>query len=177
MFIDGSHNLAATLVLMYNSYQRLFINPYTPGNAWVRSQHCGNWCPGAKAPGHQHPQCWVNIHCIGPISYRILHLWCTTLENKIRFGKKWPSRLRVNHHIQSSTIIMWSHKTLYCINTAASGTKLNQRLNSQKTPHTSPSRASYLVSFGRIWMKINCVITALHCTCCTNMSCCGTAHL
>ena len=26
---------------------------------------------------------------------RILHLWCTTLENKITFWKKWLSRLRV----------------------------------------------------------------------------------
>ena len=46
-----------------------FVNPWTPGNAWVRSQHCGYWCPGAKAPGHQYPQCWLNIHCIGPVSY------------------------------------------------------------------------------------------------------------
>ena len=23
--------------------------PLTPGNAWVRSQHCGYWCPCAKA--------------------------------------------------------------------------------------------------------------------------------
>ena len=26
---------------------------WTAGNAWVCSQHCGYWCPGAKAPGHQ----------------------------------------------------------------------------------------------------------------------------
>ena len=26
----------------------------------------------------------------------ILHFWCTRLENKITFWKKWPSRLRVN---------------------------------------------------------------------------------
>ena len=48
----------------------LSLNPYTLGNAWVRSQHCGYWCPGAKAPGHQYPQCWLNIHCIGPVSYK-----------------------------------------------------------------------------------------------------------
>ena len=23
-----------------------------------------------KAPGYQYPQCWLNIHCIGPVSYR-----------------------------------------------------------------------------------------------------------
>ena len=33
-------------------------------------QHCGCWCPGAKAPGHQHPQCWLNIHCIGQVSFK-----------------------------------------------------------------------------------------------------------
>ena len=39
----------------------------------------------------------------------------------------------------------------------------NQRLNPQKTPHTSPSRASYAVSFVTILDKIDCVMTALHC--------------
>ena len=27
--------------------------------------------------------------------HKILHIWCTTLENKISFWKKWRSRLRV----------------------------------------------------------------------------------
>ena len=40
---------------------------------------------------------------------------------------------------------------------------INQTLNWQKTPHTSPSRASYRVSIVRIWEKIDCVITAPHC--------------
>ena len=30
----------------------------------MHDQHCGYWCPGATAPGHQHPQCWLNVHCI-----------------------------------------------------------------------------------------------------------------
>ena len=25
-------------------------------------QHCGYWWPGASAPGHQQPQCWVHFH-------------------------------------------------------------------------------------------------------------------
>ena len=43
-------------------------------------------------------------------------------------------------------------------------------LESQQTPHTSPSRASYGVSIVRIWEKIDCIITAPHCTlrCCCN---------
>ena len=39
----------------------------------MRSQHHGYWCPGAKAPGHQYPQCWLNIHCIGLVPYRKHH--------------------------------------------------------------------------------------------------------
>ena len=47
------------------------IQPSNTGkNAWVRSQHCDYWCPDAKAPCHQYPQCWLNCHCIGPVSYK-----------------------------------------------------------------------------------------------------------
>ena len=51
--------------------------------------------------------------------------------------------------------------------------KVNQTSNSQQTPHTSPSRASYGVSIMRIVEKIDCIITALHFNgapvlCCTN---------
>ena len=28
-----------------------------------------NWCAGAKALGHQYPQCWLNIYFIRPVSY------------------------------------------------------------------------------------------------------------
>ena len=41
---------------------------------------------------------------------------------------------------------------------------INQILNSQKTPHISPLRVSYGVSIVRICEKIDCVITASHCT-------------
>ena len=62
----------------------------------MRSQHCSYWCHGAKAPGHQYPQCWLNIHCIGPVSLlKILHIRWTASENEITFWKKWPSHLRV----------------------------------------------------------------------------------
>ena len=40
--------------------------------------------------------------------------------------------------------------------------ELSEGLNSQKTPHTSPSQASYGVSFWGISEKINCIITAPH---------------
>ena len=34
------------------------------------TQHCSYWCPGAKAPGHQYPQCWLRIPYTEPVSYR-----------------------------------------------------------------------------------------------------------
>ena len=46
------------------------VNPLTAGNTWVCIQHCGYWCSGAKAPGHQYPQCWLIINCFGEVSYR-----------------------------------------------------------------------------------------------------------
>ena len=47
----------------------------------VCTQLCGYWCPGAKAPGHQYPQCWCDIHCIGPVSWQSI----TFIENT----RKW----------------------------------------------------------------------------------------
>ena len=41
--------------------------------------------------------------------------------------------------------------------------ELNQRLSWQKTPHTSPSRTSYGVSFVRIWKKVDRDKTSPHC--------------
>ena len=41
---------------------------------------------------------------------------------------------------------------------------MHQRLYSQQTPHISPSRASYGEPFVRIWVKIDHVLTAPHCT-------------
>ena len=66
--------------------------PYA-GNAWVRSQHCGYWCPGAKAPGHQYPQCWLNIHCIGPVPYK-------NIAHKVNSIRKW-------NHILKKTRQIW----------------------------------------------------------------------
>ena len=44
------------------------------------------------------------------------------------------------------------------------GQNINQRLNPQKTPHTSPWRARYGVSFVNVLEKNDRVITAPHCT-------------
>ena len=42
---------------------------------------------------------------------------------------------------------------------------MDQALNSQKTPHTSPLRASYGMSFVSILMKNDRVIKGFYCTC------------
>ena len=48
-------------------------------------------------PGHQYPQCWLNIHCIGPVSYKNIAQKVNSIRkwNPI-LKKKWPSHLRVN---------------------------------------------------------------------------------
>ena len=65
----------------------MVINPYMLGNARLRPQHHGYWCPSAKAPGHQYPQSWLNMHCTGPDSHKgvvfivnIIREWNNTLK-------------------------------------------------------------------------------------------------
>ena len=36
----------------------------------IFNQHCGYWWPGALAPGHQYPQCWLHTHAL-PVVYRL----------------------------------------------------------------------------------------------------------
>ena len=64
-----------------------------------------------------------------------------------------------------STVIMQSNIKKHDIayGTTKTEVKIYKKLYSRKTPHISPSRASYGVSFVRIWMKIDRIITALHC--------------
>ena len=64
----------------------------------------------AKAPGHQYPQCWLNIHCIGPVSYKNTTLMLdniTRVENQITFWRNkrtesskstWPQCSFYNTH-------------------------------------------------------------------------------
>ena len=77
-------------------YNRVSIfNQETAGNARTHNQHSGCWWPGAKAPGHQYPQCCLSICCIGPVPLKILHLpymilTATSIETVITFWKKDP---------------------------------------------------------------------------------------
>ena len=64
----------------------------------------------AKAPGHQYPQCWLNIHCIWPVSYKNTTLMLdniTRVENQITFWRNkrtesskstWPQCSFYNTH-------------------------------------------------------------------------------
>ena len=66
-----------------------------------------------------------------------------------------------NLYIQSSAVITRSNLSRYYIRHC--DVKKNKILESQQTPHISPSQASYGVSIVRIWAKIHCVITAPRC--------------
>ena len=60
---------------------------------------CSDWCPIAKAPDHQCPQCWPYIHCIRPVlDKKMFHLLGTTLENEIIMRKRLPIHLRVKQY-------------------------------------------------------------------------------
>ena len=68
-------------------YASLGLNELTCKKLETRvcAQHCGCWCSDAEAPGHQYPECWGNIHCIGLVlckKYRT-----SILGNKIIFWK------------------------------------------------------------------------------------------
>ena len=73
------------------------------------------------------------------------------------------SKQIMSNIIQSSAFITRSNKHIL-YTTAATETELNHRLNAQKTAHSSPSWANYGVSFVRIWVKIDRLITAPHCS-------------
>ena len=73
----GSYILVLYMLqVSHTSNSQQTINPWTPGNAWVRSQLCGYWWPGALA------QRWLNIHCIGPVS-------CNDIVQKVNSIRKW----------------------------------------------------------------------------------------
>ena len=47
----------------------------------------------SKTPGHQYPQCWLNIHCIGPVSYSYITVlgnrWIIQCLLGVIFKKCW----------------------------------------------------------------------------------------
>ena len=71
------------------------INPETSGNAWVCTQYSGCWCLGAKAPGHQHPQCRLNNYCTGLASYRNITVKAKNIRKETYILKNIIRRLMV----------------------------------------------------------------------------------
>ena len=62
----------------------------------MHTQHCGYWCPGDKAPGHQYPQHSPNICCIKPVSDKKCDIHSKQHQKiKQNLEKKWPSCLRL----------------------------------------------------------------------------------
>ena len=68
-------------ILIQSLYISRIINPSTSGNAWVHNQHCGYSCPGAKAPRHQYPQCWLRIYCVGAGSNKYITFAANNIWN------------------------------------------------------------------------------------------------
>ena len=80
----------------------------------MRSQHCGYWCPGAKAPGHQYPQCWLNIHCIGPVSYKNIAHKVNSIRKLNHILKKMTQSFNGSYWEFISTSILFSIITSSC---------------------------------------------------------------
>ena len=152
--------------------------------AWCRqaTSHCLNQCwPRSPTPyGVTRPQ-WVNM--LRPLQ-NCCHLadviWvrsrrCSCLVTWLCYqliakpGNKtaappWPDPFAFlwMDCIQSNVIITRCNISLHS-SKKWQQQNINQILNSQKTPHSSPLWASYGVSLVRILEKIDSVITALHC--------------
>ena len=86
--------------------------------------------------------------------------------------KNWDNSPIMGHQ---GNIHYYQYKVKCCYNTVQFITilhtalqwqwqKVYQILESQQTPHTSPSRVSYGVSIVRIWEEIDRLITEPHCT-------------
>ena len=85
-------------------YTSLLIDfEITPINSWITWIHCHGchccsyWCPGAEAPGHLYPQCWINFH--------VLNLFYTFTGNNIKcnYILKKVNGILYHHNIFSNT--------------------------------------------------------------------------
>ena len=93
LLVDGfSSLLYVSSTIMYCR-----IRPWALFCIWIYSMNTSVQSCYAKAPGHQYPQCWLNILCIGPVSYK-------NIAHKVNSIRKWnhilkkigTSHLRVN---------------------------------------------------------------------------------
>ena len=68
------------------SHNRLLTHKQQEMHGCVLST--GYWCLGAKALGPRYPQCWLNLRCIGPVSYRYITFVRVNVRQKKTFWKK-----------------------------------------------------------------------------------------
>ena len=88
----------------------------TIGSTLVCTQHCSYWYPGAKAPGHQYPQCWLNIlrfDPIGPVSYKNITVNRTKLENTITCRKNIQLFNSKHNQVWARWLTFCSQNTMY----------------------------------------------------------------
>ena len=114
-FDENICNNSSTNVL---SGVKSMINSLSAGNTWMCIQHCGYWCPGAKAPGHQQPQCALIIYCTRPVSHKrntftvniitnlnyIMNKKCSFILSETAI----PSYIRHTPHI----MVIWDYITM-----------------------------------------------------------------
>ena len=103
--------------------------------------------------------CWEKrlLHWLNEIMYKkSRHKYAQTMTNISHDGTWQPHTVKCCYKVVQFTMIL--HTTLWY-----KWQKVNQILESQETPHISPTHASYGVCIVRIWEKIDSVITATHC--------------
>ena len=103
--------------------------------------------------------------------------FCPQTDRRTRWNQYTPfnfvgwgyKNATLNFAVITVLRMTWHRDVRSFAGTAATEAELNQKLNSQKAPHTSPLRASYGVSSVRIREKIDRVITAPECICFENV--------
>ena len=84
----------------------LKVNPKTARKVWVCTQHCGYWCPGAKAPGHQYPHCWPTVQYIGPVSDKNITFTVNNIKKCNQILKKVTKLFRVNGYLSRMALTL-----------------------------------------------------------------------
>ena len=80
----------------------------------------GCWCPGAPAPGYQHPKCWLRDCCTRTVScvmrYGFFLKWISW-GSKINSYENWPACLRIKicNQFHSRSISFQKELIIYVI--------------------------------------------------------------
>ena len=127
-----------------------------------------NWFTGYFLYHYLHHYLLQAIYHTKMVYHQSYVLWWSTWINYWTpfifdvYNDLFEMYLIIGNSIELSAVIMRSNIIWYCA-LQELRENMNQKLNPQKTPHTSPWQASYGVSIMNILEKIGHVILALHC--------------